>query len=162
METNRIEELLRDPTLGAPEMDYWEVRTPWVGVCVTRESARRVLEAMTGVVQETWVRADTVEGSMVYIRAETVMYVREWTRAQRETGRQFWKEIDREEVEEPPPHPEEGEGEPDPSDKGGETPGGEDLTWAGVLLLVLAALGLMLSGHGVVVVAQRLLGPVLP
>lgn len=99
METNRIAEMLRDPTLGVPETDYWEVRTPWVGVCVTRESARRVLEAMTGMVQETWVRADTVEGSMVYIRAETVMYVREWTRAQRETGRQFWKEIDREDEE---------------------------------------------------------------
>lgn len=96
MTRNRIQELLRDPTLESPSREYFEVRLPWIGFCVPRESAQRLLEAMVGLHPVDWVQIQTVEGSVVYVRVEHVVFVREWTPAQRETGRQFWKQIDQE------------------------------------------------------------------
>lgn len=96
MTRNRIQELVRDPTLESPSREYFEVRLPWTGFCVPRESAQRLLEAMVGLHPVEWVQIQTVEGSVVHLRVEHVVFVREWTPAQRQTGRQFWKEIDQE------------------------------------------------------------------
>ena len=99
MGENRIEELLRDPTFESPAPDYFEVRVPGGYFPVTREAAKRILEAMAGFERVDWVRVETVSGSVLYLKTDQVVYVREWTRAQRDTNRKFWKEIDKEDEE---------------------------------------------------------------
>lgn len=96
MSENRIRELLRDPTLDQPALDYYEVRLPWQSFAVRQESAERILEAMLGQPRVDWVRAETVTGSVIYLRAEHIVFVREWSQAQRDTERRFWKQIDKE------------------------------------------------------------------
>jgi len=99
MAENRIEELLRDPTLESPTLDYYELRVQGGAFPVTRRSAERVLEALVGFERADWVRIETVSGSVLYLKTEAVVWVREWTRAQRDTNRKFWKEIDEEDEE---------------------------------------------------------------
>jgi hypothetical protein len=99
MGENRIEALLRDPTLESPSLDYFEVRMPWGGFTVPRWSAERIVEALTGIERPDWVRVETISGSVLYLKTETVVYVREWTKTQRETNRKFWKEIEEEDEE---------------------------------------------------------------
>jgi len=139
MEKNRIQELLRDPTFESPSRDYFEVRMPWLSVAVSRETAERILEALFGLHRTEGVQGQTVEGSVVHIRVRDVVFVREWTATQRETGRKFWKAIDEEyeEKEEPPTAPEGGEEEPESTGDANE-PGIRVVLIAGtVLLLVL-------------------------
>jgi len=96
MGQNRMEELLRCPTLEQPSLEYFEVRLPWQSFAVRRETAERVLEAAFGIERAEWVRLETMGGSVAWIRAEHVVFVREWSSAQRESERRFWKEIDAE------------------------------------------------------------------
>ena len=140
MTQNRIRELLRDPTFETPSRDYFEVRMPWLSFCVPRESAERLLGAMFGLHPTEWVQIQTVEGSVVHVKVEHVVFVREWTATQRETGRTFWKQIDQEyeekEEQEPPTAPEGGEEESEGSDEGSE-PGLGVVLGAGTVILVL-------------------------
>ena len=99
MGENRILEFVRDPTLESPSLDYFEVRMPWVTFAVTRASAERIVEAMTGFEPTPWVRAETVSGSVIWVRTEAVVYVREWTEAQRASEDGFWKQMDAEAAE---------------------------------------------------------------
>jgi hypothetical protein len=99
MAENRILEFVRDPTLESPSLDYFEVRMPWVTFAVTRASAERIVEAMTGFEPTPWVRAETVSGSVIWVRTEAVVYVREWTEAQRASEDGFWKQMDAEAAE---------------------------------------------------------------
>lgn len=96
MGKHRIEEMLRDPTLEQPTLEYFEVRLPWQSFAVRRETAERVLEATFGFERPEWVRLETVGGSVAWVRTEHVVFVREWSSAQRESERQFWKQIDEE------------------------------------------------------------------
>ena len=96
MGENRIEELLRDPTLEQPTLEYFEVRLPWQSFAVRRETAERVMEAMVGFERTEWVRIETIGGSVAWVRTEHVVFVREWSSAQRESERRFWKQIDQE------------------------------------------------------------------
>lgn len=100
MAENRVAEWLRDPTFETPSMDYFEVRMPWVSFAVTREAAERILEAIVGLDRQEWVRAETVAGSMVHIRTEAVVFVREWTAAQRAAEERYWHEMEKERQEE--------------------------------------------------------------
>jgi hypothetical protein len=100
MGNNRIEELLRDPTLEQPTLEYFEVRLPWQSFAVRRETAERVMEAMVGFERTEWVRLETVVGSVTWVRTEHIVFVREWSSAQRESERRFWKRIDKEYEEE--------------------------------------------------------------
>jgi hypothetical protein len=99
MAENRIDELLRDPTLESPTLDYYELRVQGGAFPVTRRSAERVLEALIGFERADWVRIETVSGSVLYLKTEAVVWVREWSRQQRDTNRRFWKEIDKEDEE---------------------------------------------------------------
>lgn len=83
METNRIEEILRDPTLEQPTLTYHEVCLPWMSVLVRPEVAERVIEAVYGLHRAEWVRVETITGSVVHFPTEYVVFVREWTPAQR-------------------------------------------------------------------------------
>jgi len=94
METNRIEEVLRDPSLEEPTLAYHEVRLPWQSLCVRPEVAARVLAAVQGIHRTDWVRVETVTGSVVFVRTEHVVFVREWTPAQRASERKFWDALD--------------------------------------------------------------------
>jgi len=96
METNRIEEVLRDPSLEEPTLAYHEVRLPWQSLCVRPEVAARVLAAVQGIHRTDWVRVETVTGSVVFVRTEHVVFVREWTPAQRASERKFWDALDAE------------------------------------------------------------------
>jgi len=96
MGQNRMEELLRCPTLEQPSLEYFEVRLPWQSFAVPRETAERVLGAAFGIERAEWVRLETVGGSVVWVRTEHVVFVREWSTAQRESERRFWKQIDAE------------------------------------------------------------------
>jgi hypothetical protein len=91
---NRIERYFRDPTLEEPRTDYYVVRTPWDGFIVSREVAARILAAVGGYDAPKVIRCQTVTGSVVYLRTNTIVSVQECTRAQRDTERRFWKEID--------------------------------------------------------------------
>ena len=96
MNENRIEAILRDPTLEQPTLTYHEVRLPWQSFFVRPEVAVRVLEAIQGLDRSDWVRVETVTGSVAFLRTVHVVYVREWTPAQRESERQFWDALDAE------------------------------------------------------------------
>lgn len=96
MGKHRLVQLLRDPTLEQPSLEYFEVRLPWQSFAVRRETAERVLEASFGFERAEWVRLETVGGSVAWVRTEHVVFVREWSSAQRESERQFWKQIDEE------------------------------------------------------------------
>ncbi|HSM04150.1 MAG TPA: hypothetical protein VK858_06000 [Longimicrobiales bacterium] len=96
MNENRIEAILRDPTLEQPTLTYHEVRLPWQSFFVRPEAAARVLEAIQGLDRSDWVRVETVTGSVAFVRTVHVVYVREWTPAQRESERQFWDALDAE------------------------------------------------------------------
>jgi hypothetical protein len=96
MAENRVAEWLRDPTFETPSTDYFEVRMPWVSFAVTREAAERILEAIVGLDRQEWVRAETVAGSVVHIRTEHVVFVREWTAAQRAAEERYWQEMEKE------------------------------------------------------------------
>ena len=96
MTQNRIQQLLRDPTLEQPALDYYEVRLPWQSFAVRREVAERVMEATRGLERDEWVRIETVGGSVAWVRTEHVVFVREWSSAQRESERRFWAQIDSE------------------------------------------------------------------
>lgn len=114
MGQNRIGEFVRDPTFESPSLDYFEVRMPWVTFAVTRASAEQILAAMTGFELTPWVRAETVSGSVIWVRTEAVVYVREWTGAQRASEESFWKQIEAEAAE---------WNEPSGEDDGGDTDG---------------------------------------
>ena len=79
---------------------------------MTRRSAERVIDALVGFERADWVRIETVSGSVLYLKTEAVVYVREWTRAQRETNRKFWKEIDKEDEEDEENESAKGAGDP--------------------------------------------------
>ncbi len=100
MGKNRIEKYFRDPTLERPQMDYYRVRLPWESFFVTRETAARILTAVSGYGPPRVIRCETITGSVVYVRTDTVMLVAECTRAQRDAERRFWKKWDDEENEE--------------------------------------------------------------
>jgi hypothetical protein len=94
---NRMREYFRDPTLEQPTTEsYYVVRIPWDSFVVGREDAARILAAIGGFDAPTVVRCQTVTGSVVYVRSDVILYVRECTRAQRDAERRFWKEIDEE------------------------------------------------------------------
>ena len=97
MGKNRIEEHFRDPTLDHPQMDYYRVRLPWESFLVTRETAARILTAVSGNGAPIVIRCETITGSVVYVRTDTVVFVAECTKAQREAERRFWKTWDDEE-----------------------------------------------------------------
>ncbi|MCG6987903.1 MAG: hypothetical protein LJF06_06960 [Gemmatimonadetes bacterium] len=97
MVRNRIEELLRDPSLEEPSLDYHEVRLPWRAFVVRREVAERLMEAILGFERPEWMRVETITGSVVFLRTADVIYVQEWTKAQRASERRFWKAIEEEE-----------------------------------------------------------------
>lgn len=124
MGQNRIQEFVRDPMLESPSLDYFEVRMPWVTFAVTRESAERIVAAMTGFDPTPWVRAETVSGSVIWVRTEAVVYVREWTGAQRASEESFWKQIEAESGEQDGTATEEGGGDADASDPGEDARGG--------------------------------------
>jgi len=91
---NRIRKHFRDPALEEPATDFFVVRVPFERLVVAREQAERLLAAMTTYQPPSVVRCQTIYGSVVFIRPETVLYVRECTKAQRDAERRFWKEID--------------------------------------------------------------------
>lgn len=98
MGKNRLEGLFRDPTLDRPTTDFFRVRLKLFGsLCVTRETAARVLAAMSGPGPPKLVRLETVTGSVAYVRTDMILLVQESTRAQREAERRFWKELEDEE-----------------------------------------------------------------
>lgn len=78
-------------------MDYYRVRLPWESFFVTRETAARILAALGGNGPSRVIRCETITGSVVYVRTDTVVLVTESTRAQREAERRLWKELDDEE-----------------------------------------------------------------
>jgi hypothetical protein len=126
MGQNRIQEFVRDPTLESPSLDYFEVRMPWVTFAVTRASAERIVAAMTGFELTPWVRAETVSGSVIWVRTEAVVYVREWTGAQRASEDSFWKQIEAEGMEQDEPSKED-----DGGDAGGPDGAGDLVEGAG-------------------------------
>jgi len=97
MGTNRIEKCFRDPTLERPQMDHYRVRLLWESFFVTRETAARILAVVSGNGPPRVIRCETITGSVVYVRTDTIVLVTESTRAQREAERRLWKELDDEE-----------------------------------------------------------------
>ena len=93
---NRLEEYFRDPSLEAPRMDYFVVRTPWDSFRVGREVADAILCALSGRGGPALIRCQTIHGSHVYVRTDRIVSVHECTRAQRDAQRRFWKAIDEE------------------------------------------------------------------
>lgn len=99
MGKNRIEELFRDPTLEHPAADHFVVRHRWGSFCVTEETAIRILAAVSGAGSAGLLRIETITGSMIFLRADAIVYVRQSTRAQRRAEQRFWKMLDDEEDE---------------------------------------------------------------
>ena len=99
MGKNRLEEIFRDPTLETPPTDHFVVRHRWGGFCVTREMAARILAAISGHGPARMLRVETLTGSVVFIRTDAIVFVRESTRAQRKAEERFWKMLDDEESE---------------------------------------------------------------
>ncbi len=97
MDKNRIKGFLRDPTLDQPQTDFYRVRVPWESFLVNKENAARVLAAASSSGPPRLVRIETVTGSVTYVRSDTVVFVTESTKAQREAERRLWKELDDEE-----------------------------------------------------------------
>lgn len=100
MGKNRLEEIFRDPTLETPPADHFVVRHQWGGFCVTREMATRILTAISGQGPSRMLRVETITGSVVFIRTDAIVFVRESTRAQRKAEERFWKMLDDEEKDE--------------------------------------------------------------
>jgi hypothetical protein len=96
MGENRIETYFRDPTLDRPSTDFYRVRLEWESIYVTEESVSRILSVIGGHGPPAIVRCETITGSVVYIRSDTVVLVHESTRAQRDAERRLWKELDKE------------------------------------------------------------------
>ena len=99
MGKNRLEEIFRDPTLEAPPSDHFVVRTEWGGFLVTRETAERILTAMSGNGPVRILRIETLFGSVAFLRSDQIVFVRESTRSQRKAEERFWKMLDDEENE---------------------------------------------------------------
>ena len=97
MGKNRLEEFFRDPTLDSPPAEYFRVRLPWESIFVDRATATRILAEAAGHEAPKLIRCETITGSVVYIRTNTVMMVHESTPAQRRAERRFWKILDEEE-----------------------------------------------------------------
>jgi len=97
MGKNRIETFLRDPTLERPQTDFYRVRLQGESIFVNRETATRILAAVCGPGPPKIIRCETITGSVVYVRSDTVMLVHESTRAQRDAERRLWKDLDDEE-----------------------------------------------------------------
>ena len=100
MGKNRLEEFFRDPTLDSPPAEYFRVRLPWESIFVDRATAARVLAETNGRDAPKLIRCETITGSVVYIRTDTVMMVHESTPAQRRAERRLWKLLDDEEDQE--------------------------------------------------------------
>ena len=97
MGKNRLEEFFRDPTLDNPPTEYFRVRLPWESIFVDRATATRILAEAAGREAPKLIRCETITGSVVYIRTNTVMMVYESTPAQRRAERRLWKLLDEEE-----------------------------------------------------------------
>jgi hypothetical protein len=93
---NRMEEYFRDPELETPRVDFFIVRTHWDSFQVGRELAEAILCALARRGGPSLIRCQTIHGSVVYLRSDRVISVRECTRAQRDAQRRFWKAIDEE------------------------------------------------------------------
>lgn len=91
---NRMEEFFRDPSLEAPRMDYFVVRTTWDAFQVGPEEAESILCALTRRDGPSLIRCQTIHGSVVHVRTDRIVSVRECTRAQRDAQRRFWKAIE--------------------------------------------------------------------
>jgi hypothetical protein len=102
MGENRIETYFRDPTLDCPSTDFYRVRLEWESIYVTEDSASRILSVINGNGPPTIVRCETITGSAVYVRTDTVVLVHESTKAQRDAERRLWKELESEDEEESP------------------------------------------------------------
>lgn len=104
MGKNRMDDLFRDPTLERPTTDYYRVRLePHGYLYVDRDTAARILTALCSPGAPKMIRCETVGGSVAYVRADSILYVQESTRPQRDAERRFWKEIDDEDEDEEQP-----------------------------------------------------------
>ena len=103
MGMNRLEEFFRDPTLDNPPAEYFRVRLPWESIFVDRATDRprpipeRIRAETNGRDAPKLIRCETITGSVVYVRTDTVMMVFESTPAQRRAERRLWKLLDEEE-----------------------------------------------------------------
>ena len=97
MGMNRIESAFRDPTLERPAEDYFVVRLEWDTFHVDEDNATKIISAMTEVGGAKIVRCETITGSVIFVRPAAVLFVRECTKAQRESERRHWKRLDKEE-----------------------------------------------------------------
>ena len=97
MGTNRIEPHFRDPTLDRPPEDFFVVKIEWETFHVDSDNAMKLISAMTEAPHKKIVRLETITGSVVYIQPSSVVFVRESTRAQRDSERRHWKRLDEEE-----------------------------------------------------------------
>ena len=87
---NRLKEYLEEPEERPPELEeYWLVATPWDIHYVTAEEARKVNRQMDRILPWRWVRFVDVYGSRVRVRKAWIGQVRESTKSQRSTERQF-------------------------------------------------------------------------
>lgn len=93
MNSNRIEEHFRDPTLEWPTTDYFEVRLAHGCFKVTREGAAGIVAAMRAASRPEILRIETVTGSVVHVRTDRIEYVRESTRTQRAAEDRLWKRL---------------------------------------------------------------------
>jgi len=105
MGKNRLEEFFRDPTLDSPPAEYFRVRLPWESIFVNRATATRILAETNGRDAPKLIRCETITGSVVYVRTDTVMMVFESTPAQRRAERRLWKILDEEEEKDDKPDP---------------------------------------------------------
>ena len=94
MGNNRMEKYFRDPTLESPTTDFYRVRLEWESILVNEENAARILAAASGTGPPKIVRCETITGSVVYVRSDTVVFVTESTKAQRDAERRLWKKLD--------------------------------------------------------------------
>lgn len=65
-----------------PQTDFCRVRLPWESIFVNRETAARILAAASGFGPPKIIRCETIAGSAVYVRTDTIMIVSESTKAQ--------------------------------------------------------------------------------
>ena len=105
MGKNRLGEFFRDPTLDSPSAEYFRVRLPWESIFVNRATAARILAETNGRDAPKLIRCETITGSVVYVRTDTVMMVFESTPAQRRAERRLWKLLDEEEEQDDKPDP---------------------------------------------------------
>lgn len=100
MGNNRLDDVFRDPTLERPTTDHYRIRLEPHGILsVTRDSAARIVAALSSPAAPKIIRCETIGGSVAFVRTDAVLYVQESTRAQRDAERRFWKEIDDEDDE---------------------------------------------------------------